>query len=467
MDAMLLQPQAWAAAQFGSAQLGDRRRSQRLVKLATQVAANPSDSFPDQTEVWGDLKAAYRLFDCAEVTFAAIASPHWQQTRGNSSGRCLILDDTTEIDFHPKRQIRGLGPVGNGHGQGFLLHSGLMVAADSDRLYGLAGQLIYYRKSVAKKETRTQRLKRDRESGIWGQLIEQIGSPPPGAVWIHVMDRGGDDFENLWRCQKHRVGWIARAKSLNRKVATPSGEESELQGYLAVLPVAGRYVLELRARPGQAARAAQLEVRLGPLLMPPPRLKSPALKAERPTAIPQWVVEVRETNPPADVEPIHWVLYTSESAQTLPEARDIVAAYEKRWLIEEWHKALKTGCQVQKRQLETAKRLEGVVGLMSVEAVRLLQLKAAARTAPDRPAEEFVPARYVAALRMVRKPKRNTAATEPWSVRRFYRELAGLGGFLGRKGDGEPGWITLWRGWEKLHWMLRGADCLARLQGRE
>jgi hypothetical protein len=68
---------------------------------------------------------------------------------------------------------------------------------------------------------------------------------------------------------------------------------------------------------------------------------------------------------------------------------------------------------------------------------------------------------------MVRKPKRNTAATEPWSVRRFYRELAGLGGFLGRKGDGEPGWITLWRGWEKLHWMLRGADCLARLQGRE
>ena len=458
MDAQLLDPASWALQQLGGAELGDQRRTRRLVRLATQVAASPSDSLPDQTETWGDLKAAYRLFDAADVTFAGVATPHWQRTRDGSPGRVLILDDTTEVDFSARRQIQGLGPVGNGRRRGFLLHSGLMVAADSEAIHGLAGQLIHYRKPVPKGEKRTARLKRERESEIWGRLIQQIGSPPAGATWIHVMDRGADDFENPWRCRKLGVGWIMRVKSLNRKIHTPAGEEVALDAYLKHLPVAGRYVLKLRARPGQPARTAQLEVRFGHLTMPPPRMQSLALKAEKPQPIPQWVVEVREVNPPKGVEPIHWVLYTSEPVESLADALEVVAAYEKRWLIEEWHKALKTGCQVQGRQLETAARLEPVVGLLSVMAVRLLQLKALARTAPDRPAHEFVPPRYVAALQAVRKPKRNAPKEEIWNVRRFYRELAGLGGFLGRKGDGEPGWITLWRGWEKLHLMLRGAD---------
>jgi hypothetical protein len=143
----------------------------------------------------------------------------------------------------------------------------------------------------------------------------------------------------------------------------------------------------------------------------------------------------------------------------LGDALRVASFYEKRWLVEEYFKALKSGCRVTGRQLKTKGRLEAVVGLLSVVAVRLLQLKAHARTEPDRPADEVVPPRYVNLLKLVRGLNRTTSLT----VGRFHRELAKLGGSLGRKHDGDPGWITIWRGWDKLQLMMRGADATADL----
>ncbi len=267
MDSTVGDPQQWAATQFGAADCGDRRRTQRLVTLAAQIAANPAGSLPDQAQTWGDLKAAYRLLDRPEVTFAAVATPHWQQTRAAAptGERVLVLNDTTEIDFARGRHITGLGPVGNGGRQGFLLHSGLMAAGDA--VFGLAGQLLHYRQPARPGETRTQRLRRHRESDLWGELIDQVGPPPPGATWVHVMDRGADHFEVLCHCQAQRADWVVRAKSLHRKMRTPDGQEVAVHDYLRTLPRAGEYQLKLRARPGQAARAARLEVRYGPLTL--------------------------------------------------------------------------------------------------------------------------------------------------------------------------------------------------------
>jgi hypothetical protein len=159
--------------------------------------------------------------------------------------------------------------------------------------------------------------------------------------------------------------------------------------------------------------------------------------------------------PPTVKEPIDWVLLTSLAVPELSAAMEVIGYYEKRWLIEEWHKALKTGCQVEGRQLHTSQGLEALTGVLSVVAVRLLQMKEVGRREPHRAARDLVPARY---LELVHRARRGQGRPEDWTVRDFFRGLAGLGGFLGRKSDGEPGWITIWRGWDALHWMLRGAQ---------
>jgi len=451
----------WAQQQFADCQLGDKRRTRRLVKMAEQVANNPSASFPEQMPVWGDVKGAYRFFAREEVTFEAIAEPHWRQTRAVQPGRYLVLADTTEIDFGYHRDIEGLSEIGNGSGRGFLLHNGLLVEADSQSVIGVAGQAIYYRKPRPKKENAAQRFKRERESRVWGDVIDQIGQPNDGVQLVHVCDRGADDFEVFCHLQQNHSDWVVRASSLHRKIITPGGTTLPLDAYIHDLSVAGEYELQLRARPGQPARTATLEVRFGSLAMPIPEHKSDYVKSLDSQPIEMSVVWVREVNAPAGASPIEWVLYTSLSVTTFDEAWQVVGYYECRWLVEEYHKALKTGCGVQRRLLREATRLEAMVGLMSVVSVRLLQLKSVARNEPDCLARDVVPLLWLLMLKAVRKKLRRV---HDLTVYEFYREVAKLGGFLGRKSDGEPGWITIWRGWEKLNSLVQGAALAIELK---
>ena len=189
--------------------------------------------------------------------------------------------------------------------------------------------------------------------------------------------------------------------------------------------------------------------------MPLPSVLTPWLRDHRPKEpLPLWAVELREVQPPAGATPLRWVLYTFETVTTVADARRVIGWYELRPTIEDYHKALKTGCHVERRYYETAARLERVTGLLSVVAVRLLQLKTAARETPDRPAVEVAPAQWVKLVQLARRKPVNPRIT----LREFVRAVAGLGGHLGRKCDGEPGWITLWRGFEKLMLLVRGAD---------
>jgi hypothetical protein len=451
----------WAEEQFGQCALGDARRSKRLVQYAAQAAADPSGSTPKQTESWGDCKATYRLIDSDDVSFSAITAPHYETTRARSEGNWLIISDTTETHFS-SQGVKGLGPTGDGGGRGFLLHSALMVRADGLEIAGLAAQVIRYRRKMKKELSGVQRLRRkDRESVIWGQVIDQIGRHPQAARYIHVFDRGGDQFELYCHILRTGASWVGRAAQLKRKIRTPEGEDLKLAAYLEQLPVRGTYTLEVAAKAKQPARQATLEVRFGRLIMPRPKHASAWVKQTGIREISMWVVEAREINPPKGVVPAHWVLLTSEAVERFSAAWTILSHYEKRWLIEEYHKALKTGCRLESRRYETAKRLEAITGVLSVLAVRLLQLKLVARNEPTKPADQVVPRKWIVMLQGLRKRK----PASPWTVGVFYRELAKLGGFLGRKSDGEPGWITLWRGFEKMHLCLRGAEAYQRKCG--
>lgn len=466
LAAFLFDPRTWAQHQFHDCQLGDRRRNRRLCRLAAQVAARPDGSTPDQTEAWADLKAAYRLFDCDEVTPQAILAPHCAHTKADCppGSLRLIVGDTTELAYTARKRTTGLGPVGNGQGQGFFLHSGLMVDPRTGQAEGLAGQEIFYRPAKGSKRGAKNTRRRDehRESAVWGRLIDRIGKPPPGVVWRHVCDRAADDYEVFRKALANGCSFVIRAARLNRKVLDGAGKSVTLGELLAGLPVQGERLVEVKATTTQPARTARVALRFAPVGVPEPKVLTPWLRANRRREpLPMSVVELREIEPPAGAEPVRWVLYVPEAVEEVAEAERVIGDYEKRPTIEEFHKCLKTGCRVEGRQYRTGARLERVAALLSVVAVRLLQLRGVAEREPEAAAEGVAPVRWVQMLRAERK----WPAGRPMTIREFVRQLAGLGGHLGRKGDGEPGWMTLWRGYEKLHLLLRGAEAELKKSG--
>lgn len=462
----VVDPAVWAEENFGTCVLGDLRRTRRLVEIARQAAARPDGSTPDQTESWGDCKAVYRLMSCEDVTHANIIEVHCQRTRQSCpvNSLQLILCDTTEIDFG--RSVVGLGPVGNGKNtsrrksRGFFLHTGLMRDAATGVMSGLAGQILFNRRPKKSKKVHknTVRLDPNRESAVWGKLIDQIGSPPPDVKWVHVCDRGADDFEVFARAFRNKCGWVIRTARLNRKVLTCTGEMTTLEDLLSSSAVQARIEVEVPRQDHRPARTAQVELKFVSVRVPRPSRSNAWIREHAPAEpLSMWIVELTEIEPPAGVTPIHWVLMTSEEVTTTEQALTIVAHYQKRWGVEEYHKALKTGCHVEQRYYQTAERLQRVTGLLVVLAMRLLQMRTLAKESPELPAEKIVPKEWVETLAKDRKrPSANM------TIHQFVRLLGNLGGHLGRKSDGQPGWITLWRGMEKLLLLIRGCQIARR-----
>lgn len=447
---------------FGACDLGDARRTERAVQIAARMADHPGGSSPEQMADWAELKACYRFFNNDAVTFDALARPHWEQTCAAAKGRVLILNDTTTISYKERREIDGFTRGGKGMPYGFQLHNALMVTAADGAVLGLARQELFYRVPAPKTENRRQRARRPRETDVWGRIIDAIGTPAEGAEYVHVCDRGADNLEVFCHLQQQRCQWVVRCSHLNRDVQpVVSGDLApvlSVERVLAGLPLWGTTSLSLRARPGQPARTAVLEVRVVEVSLPQPRRRTPYLRELDFRELRQTLVELREADPPRGVSPLRWVLWTSLPVTNQDEALAIGAIYEQRWLIEELHKAMKTGCQLEDRQYESSHCLEGVAGMTSVLAVRLLALKQLARAAPETPAAYVVPREWLRMLEILRKRPLPT-------VRDFIRHLAGLGGFLMRKGDGEPGWITLWRGTERLTTALQTQAALRRKCG--
>lgn len=185
-------------------------------------------------------------------------------------------------------------------------------------------------------------------------------------------------------------------------------------------------------------------------------LSQPVLEKQTQRQICLGVIHVWEKKPPVGVEALEWVLYTTLPVKTPEDALRVVSYYRWRWWVEEWHKAIKTGTQIRRRQLEDAEGLKPLIGVSLVEAVRLIQMKSVSRSEPEEIAEEVVPAKYVCMLRLALKKEVKT-------VREFFHGVARLGGFLDRHADGDPGWQTIWHGWEKLSLMIRGAEAVHHL----
>ncbi len=448
-----LDPELWSELEFGTCELGHLRRTRRLVNYARQMAERPDASTPRQTESWSDCKGVYRLFWRPEVTFERVTAAHYERTRDLEPGTYLVISDTTELDYGYDSRRAGLGRLTSKKHRGFFLHTALVLAAENGQVVGVGAQDLFTR-STQKKE-RVRRIcsrKRASEAEVWGRVIDQVQPRTPADVkLIHVCDRGADNFDVFAHLQAKGDSWVIRAAQLTRKIRC-GDKVLKLADVLEAADLLGSYQIDVRANGKQKARRAEVEVRAVQVTLLRPREGSTAFVMDRDIReILTWVVEVRERQPPGKENPLRWVLYTAESAATFGEALGAIRYYEQRPRVEDYHKCLKTGLGVERRRYQSRDRLEPVIGVICVQAVRLLQLRDVARSSPSTPAEGFVPAEWLETMQRIRK--RPVALH---AVRDFLRAVAGLGGFLGRKCDGEPGWQTLWRGLETLLTALRG-----------
>lgn len=457
MEEQVKDVQEWAEEQFGRAELGDARRTRRAVAVGAAMAAHPAGSIPDQMGEWKDMKAAYRLFAEEDVTFEALTAPHREATLEAARGRerVLMIQDSTELDYTDHRRASGLGPVGDGRGRGMMLQTVLAVdpaagQRGSAAVLGLGHQAPWYQRSVPKGETRKQRQALQVKARQWIKAVEAIGQPPEGSRWIHVADREADNFDFFEACQTTGTGFVVRAAQDRRAALGHTAGEAE--GYVKTLarslPPLGTRRLKVRARPNREPGWMELSVSASAITVFAPRLKGGDAQPVR-----CWVVRVWDPASLGGPEPVEWILLTSEPVEGLEDALQVAEWYSLRWLVEEYHKCLKTGCRVEARQLEEAARLERALGVLAVVAVRLLQLKQQTRLTPDRLAQECVPAEHLRVLALYHRRQ-----AETMTVYEFWRLTARLGGFVARKSDGEPGWQTLWRGWQKLDLMTLGAS---------
>jgi len=424
---------AWAAEEFGTVDLGDKRLNNRLIKLAEQLAAKPTASIPGACGGWGDTAAAYRMLDSERVDWREIIEAHGRCAEQRMSGLpvVLCLHDTTELDFNGQA-IQGLGPLSYEAQRGMYLHPTYAVSTDREPL-GVLDAWMWAREPKDASGQRGGLCESTRWIESYERLAERAAEVPQTRL-VQVGDRESDMLALMQRAQG--LGWpvdlLVRSQH-NRRLPNAALLWDEVQ---ASQPL-GEIGFTLGARAGRRARAVRQELRMQRVVV--------AHDAAGP--IEMTCLVASEVGAPAGDKPVCWRLLTNRHATTLEQARELIEWYRARWEIEMFFQVLKTGCRVEALQLASLPKIERALTLFMVVSWRIARLMRLGRTCPDLPASlMFDPDEIRAAYVLTKKPPPPT----PPSLNEVVRRVAMLGGFLARKGDGEPGVKTLWLGLQRV-----------------
>lgn len=451
--------------------MGDGRRTRRLVEVAAAFRAGACCGGGGTiTGVIADThqaKAAYRLLEGEHVTHQSVLSGHVESVRRQltQAGVHLLIEDTTTLAYRGQEQAKSLGPIGESSTRGFWLHSTLALrwdeSTDACQILGLAAQRAWARPQErpagrrkssgrGKESNHARQSRADRESRRWALALGELPAPPlrsgqaaSGEVErIYVADRESDIYEVFEACRSAAVSHVIRA-------AHPRVLAEELDGLnLMTAASAGALLGEIEVQVPRDNRTAKVQVRSAAVM-----LRGPLRPGGRLPNRTLNVVQASEIDPPEGCTPLSWTLLSDLPVATLEQCVRVIRIYRWRWLIEEFHKAMKTGLNLEQSQLSDYRRLSSLAGIVSVVAVFLLQTKWSARTdGEDEVNEKNTDATMLKVLSKVHPPK--GAPTRRW----FWISIARLGGFLARKSDGPPGWLTLWRGWQTLIHMTRGYE---------
>lgn len=425
----------WAGEEFATADLGDKRLNSRLVKLVEQLAAKPTASIPAACGGWGETAAAYRLLDNERCDWREIIQSHATSTVERMAGLpvVLCLHDTTELDFNGQA-IEGLGPLGYEAQRGMYLHPTYAVSPDREPL-GVLDAWMWAREPRNAEGQRGGPCESVRWVEGYERLAERAADVPSRLV--QVGDRESDILALFERAQAldWPVDLLVRSQH-NRRLPNKALLWDQVQ---ASEPL-GRIEFTLGARSGRAGRRARL-------VRQELRLQRVILRHDAAGDLGVSCLIASEVGAPAGQKPVCWRLLTNRQATTLQEARELIDWYRARWEIEMFFHVLKTGCRIEALQLATFAKIERALALFMVVAWRIARLMRLGRTCPELPASlMFEPDEIMAAYVLAQKPP----PKKPPTLNDMIRRVASLGGFLARKGDGEPGVKTIWLGLQRL-----------------
>jgi hypothetical protein len=439
----------WCENNFKDADFKDKRLSNRLMRIANAMAQGPERSIPKQMGCWKDIKGCYGFLRNQKVSHKRIQTPHREYVKKLAGNEVvtLFIQDTSEIDYSNLEATEGLGYIGNHQNKGIMFHSCLAIkpVKSNPKVLGLAHQQVWERKhsSLNKNETRHERNKRSKESDIWLKNLRAIGSPTEHSKWVSIGDRANDIFEFFDGSKK--MGWESVVRVCqNRNIEVDKQKASSIT-HIRTLESRGSTRIKMRKQGESKIREIDLKITWEEhvVLQAPARIKT--------QSDPVVVSVIRCWN---EEEKLEWILYSSIKVTTLEQAIEKVTWYSMRWIVEEYHKCLKTGCSIESRQLQSGKGLERLLGILGVIGILMLQLRNEARENKDTLASELVEEDALQVICSYYNLPRDI------SINEFCRSVARLGGFIGRKSDGEPGWQTLWEGWIRLLDMLVGYNSL-------
>ena len=456
----------WADEEFGDCNLGDLRLTERLKTMARDFYAQPMMNLPQACGSRAKTKAAYRFLDHEETTLEKLLRPHYAATERRIAREKVVLavQDTTEIDYSVLKETEGLGPIGNhaSSARGLLLHSTLAFNLAGTPL-GLVDAQCWRRDpaEISKRTKRKELSVEDKESSKWlksYRALANLQESCPDAMLVSVGDREADVYELMYEAtatDPNGPKLLIRATQ-NRRV---DSEHLLLWNTLESQPLSGVQVLSVPRTSNRAAREAHLEIRFAKVTLRAPQSKKIPNGKKAPD-ISVYAVLAKETNASVN-EPLEWLLLTTLPVESFEDATEKLVWYTKRWGIEVYHRVLKSGCRIEDRQLCTAERLETCLAIDLVVAWRIHHMNKLARELPDASAALCFEEAEWKAL-MVYTSKGKPVPTEPPSLRIAIRLVAGLGGFLGRKCDGEPGTQALWRGLQRLTDIAAMYRCLMK-----
>lgn len=441
----------WAAREMAWACVTHGKERTSLTKAISRLHENSGVSF--SAALGNDVRQAVRrLFDKDEITPQAIIAGHIaatvQRIEQAKPDLVLVPSDTTEFDFTHHPSARDLGPLHKDR-FGFLSHEGIALS-DEGMLFGLLHLDLWKRTQIGTRDEKRKKPYTEKESFKWAKVLSSVEERlPADQAALLIQDREADIFAFVAHPRRSNINLLIRASEPRRVEVARGDQESKVEllfDAISRVAPSGTYTFTVPRRPDQAPRQATLEVRFCRLT-----LLAPVNRHKEDPCEPQkvWVVQVSEMAPPDGITPVEWTLLSTLPVTTVDEARAMVVRYSRRWLIERLHYTLKSGCNVEKLQLDDFDSLTKAISLYYIVAWRLLHLTYMARVDGTSPPSTVLTEDELTVLTKANKMPIETIAHAVIAI-------AKLGGYTSYKNAPPPGVKVLWLGWRKLDNMVEG-----------